>query len=63
MIALALTSDAYDLPAIFEYADTVVAQKLSQIDGVAAVFIGGGGSPAVRIQANPAFNRGYGLVA
>ena len=53
VMALALTSDAYDLPAIFEYADTVVAQRVSQIDGVAAVFIGGGGRPAVRIEANP----------
>ena len=53
VMALALTSDAYDIPAIFEYADTVVAQRISQIEGVAAVFIGGGGRPAVRIEANP----------
>ena len=53
IVALALTSDAYDAPAIFDYADTVLAQKLSQIDGIAAIFIGGGGRPAVRIQVNP----------
>jgi hydrophobe/amphiphile efflux-1 (HAE1) family protein len=53
VMAFALTSDAYDLPAIFEYADTVVAQRISQIEGVAAVFLGGGGRPAVRIEANP----------
>ena len=38
---------------IFDYADTVLAQKLSQIDGIAAIFIGGSGRPAVRIQVNP----------
>jgi hydrophobe/amphiphile efflux-1 (HAE1) family protein len=53
VMALALTSEAYNLPAMFEYADTVVAQRISQIDGVAAVFLGGGGRPAVRIEANP----------
>ena len=53
IIALALTSDAYDAPQIFDYADTVLAQKLSQIDGIAAIFIGGSGRPAVRIQVNP----------
>jgi hydrophobe/amphiphile efflux-1 (HAE1) family protein len=53
VMALALTSDAYNLPAMFEYADTVVAQRISQIEGVAAVFLGGGGRPAVRIEANP----------
>jgi hydrophobe/amphiphile efflux-1 (HAE1) family protein len=53
IIALALTSDAYDAPAIFDYADTVLAQKLSQIDGIAAIFIGGSARPAVRIQVNP----------
>ena len=53
IIALALTSDAYDTPAIYDYADTVMAQKLSQIDGIATIFIGGSGRPAVRIQVNP----------
>lgn len=53
IIGLALTSDVYDTPAVYDYADTVVAQKLSQIDGVARVFINGSGRPAVRIQVNP----------
>jgi hydrophobe/amphiphile efflux-1 (HAE1) family protein len=51
--ALALTSDTYDIPALFEFADTVIAPKFSQIDGVARVFISGAGHPAVRIQVNP----------
>ena len=51
--ALALTSDAYDIPDLYDFANTVIAQKLSQIDGVARVFISGAGTPAVRIQVNP----------
>ncbi len=51
--ALALTSDAYDIPDLYTFADTIIAQKLSQIDGVARVFISGAGHPAVRIQVNP----------
>ncbi len=51
--ALALTSDTYAIPDLYEFADTVIAQKLSQIDGVARVFISGAGRPAVRIQVNP----------
>lgn len=51
--ALALTSDAYDIADLYNFADTVIAEKLSQIDGVARVFISGAGHPAVRIQVNP----------
>jgi multidrug efflux pump subunit AcrB len=51
--ALALTSDAYDIPDLYTFADTIIAQKLSQIDGVARVFISGAGHPSVRIQVNP----------
>jgi multidrug efflux pump len=51
--AFALTSDAYDIPDLYNFADTIIAQQLSQIDGVARVFISGAGHPAVRIQVNP----------
>lgn len=51
--ALALTSDAYGIPDLYAFADTIIAQKLSQIDGVARVFISGAGHPSVRIQVNP----------
>jgi len=53
IVALALTSDAYDRPAMYEYADTVLAQKLSQIIGVATIFIAGSTKPAVRVRVNP----------
>ena len=51
--ALALTSDAYDIPDLYAFADTIISQKLSQIEGVARVFISGAGHPAVRVQVNP----------
>jgi len=53
IMALALTSDAYDIPELFVFADSLIAQKLSQIDGVARVSITGAGHPSVRIQVNP----------
>jgi hydrophobe/amphiphile efflux-1 (HAE1) family protein len=51
--ALALTSEAYDIPDLYAFADTIISQKLSQIEGVARVFISGAGHPAVRVQVNP----------
>ena len=53
IIALALTSDVVDTPEVYKYADTVLAGKLSQIEGVATVFISGAARPGVRIQVNP----------
>src|SRR6202034_769331 len=53
VLALALTSDVYNIPDLYDFADTVIAQKLSQIEGVARVFVSGAGDPAVRIQVNP----------
>jgi hydrophobe/amphiphile efflux-1 (HAE1) family protein len=53
IIAIALTSEVYSVPEIYQYADTVLAQKLSQIEGVAKVFLSGSGRPAVRVQVNP----------
>ena len=53
IIAIALTSDVIDVPDIYQYADTVLAGKLSQIEGVAQVHISGAARPGVRIQVNP----------
>lgn len=53
IVALALTSDVIDSPEVYKYADTVLAGKLSQIEGVATVFISGAARPGVRIEANP----------
>jgi hydrophobe/amphiphile efflux-1 (HAE1) family protein len=53
IIAIALTSDVVAAPDVYQYADTVLAGKLSQIEGVAQVRISGAARPGVRIQINP----------
>ena len=52
VITLALTSKTMALTQIEDLAETRLAQKISQIDGVGLVSISGGHRPAVRIQAN-----------
>ncbi|HVB56896.1 MAG TPA: multidrug efflux RND transporter permease subunit [Candidatus Acidoferrales bacterium] len=57
----ALTSDVYDRGRLYDAASTVLAQGLSQIQGVGEVFVGGGALPAVRVDVNPAQLNSYGL--
>ena len=61
IMTLALTSDTLQLSKVEDLADTVLAQKISQLSGVGLVSIAGGQKPAVRIQANPTALSGYGL--
>ncbi len=61
IMTLALTSQAVPLSRVEDLADTVLAQKISQVPGVGLVTISGGEKPAVRIQANPAALASYGL--
>src|SRR5207248_1054214 len=53
ILILALTSDTITLPAMYDAADSILAQKLSQVEGVGQVFVGGGARPAVRAELNP----------
>ncbi len=53
ILTLALTSNALPLSKVEDFADTRLAQKISQLPGVGLVSISGGQKPAVRIQANP----------
>jgi hydrophobe/amphiphile efflux-1 (HAE1) family protein len=53
IMILALTSDTMSRPQIYDVADSILAQKLSQIPGVGRVFVGGGAKPAVRAEVNP----------
>src|SRR5947209_12751432 len=46
VLILALTSDTYDKPRIYDAASSVLQQKLSQIEGVGQVTVGGGAPPA-----------------
>ncbi len=61
ILTLALTSDSLPLTKVEDLADTVLAQKISQLSGVGLVSIAGGQKPGVRIQANPTALAGYGL--
>jgi len=61
VMTLALTSDTISLRAMSDLADTLLAQRLSQISGVGRVAILGGLKPAVRIQADLARLAAYGI--
>jgi multidrug efflux pump len=61
ILTLALTSDTIPLPQIEDYADTRLAQKISQLPGVGLVSISGGQKPAVRVQVNPTALSSYGI--
>ena len=61
ILTLALTSDSLPLTKVEDFADTTLAQKISQLPGVGLVSISGGQRPAVRIQANPTALASYGL--
>ncbi len=61
ILTLAMTSDTLELSKVEDLADTLMAQKISQISGVGLVSIAGGQKPAVRVQANPMAMANYGL--
>ena len=61
IMILGLTSDKYGPDKMYDSASTVLAQKLSQIQGVGQVGVGGGALPSVRVEANPTQLAGYGL--
>jgi multidrug efflux pump len=61
IITFALTSDTMPLTQIEDLADSRLAQKISEIQGVGLVNVSGGQRPAVRIQANTQALAGYGL--
>ncbi len=63
VIILEMTSDAYSKDRMYDAADSIMGQKLSQIEGVGQVFVWGSSQPAVRIEANPQTlnNMGIGL--
>jgi multidrug efflux pump len=53
ILTLGLTSATLPLPQVQNFADTRIAQKISQLTGVGLVTLSGGQRPAVRVQANP----------
>jgi hydrophobe/amphiphile efflux-1 (HAE1) family protein len=61
VLMLALTSDTLPLTTVSDYANSILAQKISQMPGVGLVGIGGQQSPAIRVQVNPALLAAEGL--
>ncbi|MDQ2842917.1 MAG: multidrug efflux RND transporter permease subunit [Acidobacteriota bacterium] len=61
IMTLALTSRSMALQDVQDFADTRLAQKISQLSGVGAVTISGGQKKAVRIEANPTQLASYGI--
>ena len=54
VLLIALTSDTLPLTKVSDYANSILAQKLSQMPGVGLVSVGGEQNPAIRVQVNPA---------
>jgi multidrug efflux pump len=61
IMILGLTSDKFGPDKLYDEASTVLEQKLSQIQGVGQVSVGGGALPSVRVDANPTQLASYGL--
>jgi multidrug efflux pump len=53
ILLLALTSDIDTVPQMYDAADSILSQKLAQVDGVGQVFVWGAAQPAVRAEVNP----------
>src|SRR5512146_434702 len=53
VLIMAMTSDTISRPKMYDQGDTILAQKLSQVEGIGQVFVGGGARPAVRAEVNP----------
>jgi multidrug efflux pump len=61
IMLLALTSDNIPPAQIYDAADSILAQKLAQVQGVGQVFTWGSSRPAVRVEANPDQLNSYGI--
>ena len=61
ILTLSITSDSLPLDRVNDFADTLLAQKISEVTGVGLVTIQGNQKPAVRVQVNPAAISALGL--
>jgi multidrug efflux pump len=61
VMILSLTSELATINQLYEYAETVVAQRLSQISGVSQASVYGSSKPAIRVRLNPAALAASGL--
>jgi multidrug efflux pump len=61
IMILGLTSNKYDVTKIYDLASTILEQKISQIQGVGQVNVGGGATPSVRVEVDPKKLESFGL--
>jgi len=61
VIFLSLNSDTIPIGQIYDAADSILAQKIAQIEGVGQVFVWGSSRPAVRVEVNPQQINSYGI--
>ena len=61
IMIIALTSDTMTRGQMYDAASTVLAQKLSQVEGIGQVNVGGSSLPAVRVELNPSVLNKYGI--
>src|SRR5246127_910842 len=61
IMILALTSPVYDRGHLYDAASTIIQQRLSQIQGVGQVTVGGSSLPGVRVDVNPTLLNSFGL--
>ena len=61
IMIVALTSTVYDRGTLYDAASTIMQQRLSQIQGVGQVSVGGSSLPGVRVDVNPTQLNNYGL--
>ncbi len=61
ILVLALTSKSLGRGAMYDAASTILAQKISQVQGIGQVQIGGAALPAVRVELNPNALNKYGI--
>jgi multidrug efflux pump len=61
VMILVMTSDALTQDQMYDAADSIMGQKLAQVEGVGQVFVWGSSQPAVRIEANPNMLNKYGI--
>ncbi len=61
IMILSLTSNAVGTEKMYDAASTILAQKLSQVEGIGQVFVGGSSLPAVRVDLNPGALNRYGI--
>src|ERR1700751_1970310 len=61
IMIIGLTSDKYGPNKLYDEASTIIQQRLSQIQGVGQVNVGGGALPSVRVEVNPTKLASYGL--